>query len=336
MKRIDVYAIGNALVDYEFEVSVAELERLGISKSVMTLIEESRHDELVGELQGEKHKRACGGSAANSLIGLSQLGGKAFLSCKVASDEAGDFYAADLKQNNIETNLSTLGRDEGKTGKCLVMVTPDADRTMNTFLGITADVGIAELNEPSLLDSKYLYIEGYLASSPSAREAVRVAKKKVAKAGGKVAVSLSDPNMVKFFNDGLKEFVDGGVDMLFCNEAEARAFTGAKDAFGAVEALKDISCSFAITRGANGAVVFDGSQLFEVPCEPVKVVDTLGAGDMFAGAFLYALTHGWNYRSAAELGNYAAGMVVSAFGPRLLPQYLTALRDRAKVLSKAK
>lgn len=336
MKSIDVYAVGNALVDYEFEVSVAELERLGISKGVMTLIEESRHDELVGELQGEKHKRACGGSAANSLIAISQLGGKAFLSCKVAQDEAGDFYTADLRQNNIQTNLANDGRDEGKTGKCLVMITPDADRTMNTFLGITADVGPAELEEKALADCQYLYIEGYLASSPSAREAVRLAKKQVSKAGGKIAVSLSDPNMIKFFRDGIAEFVDGSIDMLFCNEAEAIAFTGAKGAFQAVDALKDLSVGFAITRGAHGALVWDGDKLYEVPADPVNVVDTLGAGDMFAGAFLYGLCRGWNFRQAAELGNYAAGMVVSAFGPRLLPQYLTALRDRAKAIGKGR
>ncbi len=336
MSQYDVYAIGNALVDYEFEVNVAELNRLGISKSVMTLIEESRHDQLVGELQGEKHKRACGGSAANTLIGLQQLGGKSFFTCKVADDEAGDFYFADLKANGVDTNLASSARESGKTGKCLVMITPDADRTMNTFLGITGEVGPAELNRDALLASRMLYIEGYLASSPSAREAVAIARKEVRRKGIPIALSLSDPNMVRFFGDGLREFIGDGVDLLFCNEAEAMALTETNDAITAAQHLRDHAVSFVITRGAHGVLAFDGDHFLEVPTEPVKVRDTLGAGDMFAGAFLYARAQGWDFRRACILANYAAGLVVSEFGPRLAPALLPALRDRAKRLAKQK
>lgn len=336
MSRYDVYAIGNALVDYEFEVSVAELSRLGISKSVMTLIEEARHDELVGELQGEKHKRACGGSAANTLIALQQLGGKSFFSCKVANDEPGDFYFADLKANGVDTNLSSSVRDEGKTGKCLVMITPDADRTMNTFLGITGEVGPADLNHEALLASRYLYIEGYLASSPSAREAVAIARKEARRHGIAIALSLSDPNMVRYFGDGLRGFVGDGVDLLFCNEAEALAYTGASDVFAAAQKLRDHAVAFVITRGAHGALAFDGDHFIETPTEPVAVKDTLGAGDMFAGAFLYARCQGWDFRRASALANFASGLVVSEFGPRLASRFLPALKDRAKQLAKQK
>lgn len=336
MSRYDVYAIGNALVDYEFEVTVAELARLGISKSVMTLIEEARHDQLVGELQGEKHKRACGGSAANTLIGLQQLGGKSFFTCKVASDEAGDFYFADLKANGVDTNLSNNPRAEGKTGKCLVMITPDADRTMNTFLGITGDVGPAELDRDALLASRYLYIEGYLASSPSAREAVAIARKEARRHNIPIALSLSDPNMVRYFADGLRGFLGDGVDLLFCNEAEAMAFTGTTDAFAAAQKLRDHAVAFVITRGSHGALAFDGDHFVETPTEPVKVRDTLGAGDMFAGAFLYGRCQGWDFRRCSLLANFAAGLVVSEFGPRLASKHLPALKDRAKQLAKQK
>jgi len=336
MSRYDVYAIGNALVDYEFEVSVAELSRLGISKGVMTLIEESRHDQLVGELQGEKHKRACGGSAANTLIGLQQLGGKSFFSCKVADDEPGDFYVQDLKANGVETNLASKPRDSGKTGKCLVMITPDADRTMNTFLGITGDVGPTELNTDALLDSGYLYIEGYLASSPSAREAVALARKEARRRDIPIALSLSDPNMVKYFADGIRAFVADGVDLLFCNEAEAIAYTGAKDVFAAAQLLRDSAVAFVVTRGGHGALAFDGDHFIEVPTEPVTVRDTLGAGDMFAGAFLYARSQAWDFRRACLLANHAAGLVVSEFGPRLADRLLPALREKAKQLAKQK
>ncbi|NQD38160.1 adenosine kinase [Permianibacter sp. IMCC34836] len=336
MSRYDVYAIGNALVDYEFEVSVAELSRLGISKGVMTLIEESRHDQLVGELQGEKHKRACGGSAANTLIGVQQLGGKSFFSCKVAADEPGDFYFQDLKANGVDTNLASKPRDDGKTGKCLVMITPDADRTMNTFLGITGDVGPSELNTEALLASRFLYIEGYLASSPSAREAVLIARKEARRRNIPIALSLSDPNMVKYFADGIRAFIGDGVDLLFCNEAEALAFTETTDVFAAANKLRDHALAFVITRGAHGALAFDGDHFIETPTEPVKVRDTLGAGDMFAGAFLYARSQGWDFRRASQLANYAAGLVVSEFGPRLASQHLPSLRDKAKQLAKQK
>ncbi len=336
MRKYAVYAIGNALVDYEFEVSVSELTRLGISKGVMTLIEESRHDELMGELQGKKHKRACGGSAANTLIGLTQLGGKAFYSCKVAADEAGDFYFNDLQKNGVDTSLSLRGRDEGKTGKCIVMVTSDADRSMNTFLGITGDVGETDLVDEALIASEFLYIEGYLASSPSARNAVKKARVLAQKNGVKVAVSLSDPNMVKFFGEGLREFVGDSVDLLFCNEAEARAFTHTNDAIAAAQSLRDCACAFVITRGSHGSLVFDGSQLIEVPATPIHAVDSNGAGDMFAGAFLYALTQGWSYKQAAQLANFAAGQVVSEFGPRLVETRLPALREKAKQIAKLK
>ncbi len=336
MRKYAVYAIGNALVDYEFEVSVSELSRLGVAKGVMTLIEESRHDQLMGELEGKKLKRACGGSAANTLIGISMLGGKAFYSCKVAADEAGDFYFNDLKQNGVDTSLSLRSRDQGKTGKCIVMVTSDADRSMNTFLGITGDVGEADLVPEALTDSEYFYIEGYLASSPSARAAVKKARQLAQQKGVKIAVSLSDPNMVKYFNEGLHEFVAGSVDVLFCNEAEARAFTQTNDAFSAAQELRDYACAFAITRGSHGSLVFDGSQLIEVPATPIQAVDSNGAGDMFAGAFLYGLTQGWSYKQAAQLANYAAGQVVSDFGPRLAESRLTALRDKAKQIAKQK
>lgn len=336
MSRYDVYAIGNALVDYEFEVSVSELNRLGIAKGVMTLIEESRHDALVGELQGEKHKRACGGSAANTLIGLQQLGGKSYFSCKVADDEAGDFYFGDLKGNGVDTSLGNRQRESGKTGKCLVMITPDADRTMNTFLGITGDVGPADLDRDALLASRMLYIEGYLASSPSAREAVAIARTEARRKGIPVALSLSDPNMVRYFGDALRGFVGDGVDLLFCNEAEAIAFTGANDAVTAAQRLRDHAMAFVMTRGAHGVLGYDGDHFHEVPTEPVKVKDTLGAGDMFAGAFLYARTQGWGFHRACQLANYAAGLVVSEFGPRLDERLLPSLRDRAKRLAKQK
>jgi sugar/nucleoside kinase (ribokinase family) len=170
-KKYDVYGIGNALVDMEFEVSTDFLQKASIQKGLMTLVEESRQTEIISNLHGIQHKRSCGGSAANTMIAISQFGGKSFYSCKVANDETGNFYYKDLLENGVHTNLSTHHLEAGVTGKCIVLITPDADRTMNTFLGITSNFSQKELIEAHIMDSNYLYIEGYLVASPTGKEA---------------------------------------------------------------------------------------------------------------------------------------------------------------------
>ncbi|MCO7222684.1 adenosine kinase [Pleionea sp. CnH1-48] len=317
MAKYQIYGIGNALVDVEIEVTPEELTRLEIEKGVMTLVEEERHDELMSALTGAQHKRACGGSAANTVIGAAKFGAQSFYSCKVAADETGDFYAADLANEGVTTNLTEMEREEGKTGKCLVMVTPDADRTMNTFLGITGELSAAQVDEAALADSEWLYIEGYLVSSPSAREAAIQTKAIAEKHQVKTALSLSDPNMVKFFGDGLKDMIGSGVDFLFSNEDEALMYTGAETVDAAAEALKSVAKGFAITLGAEGALIWDGSELHSIEPHKVEPVDSNGAGDLFAGAFLYGITHGHSHKNAGRLASFASATLVTEFGPRL-------------------
>lgn len=160
MTKYDVYAVGNALLDIEFEVSTEILANLGIDKGVMTLLDQENQDKIVSHLAGYDQKRSCGGSAANSLIAISQFGGKAFYSCKVADDEPGKFYTQDLLDCGVATNLEHHEPESGVTGKCLVFVTPDADRTMNTFLGISGQLSEAELVSEVIKDAEYTYIEG--------------------------------------------------------------------------------------------------------------------------------------------------------------------------------
>lgn len=316
-KRYHVYGIGNALVDIEVEVSAAELAEYGVEKGVMTLIDEARQHELLAHLHGVQHSRACGGSAANTVIGLAQLGGRAYYTCKVAKDETGDFYFADLLRNGVDTNLSQMARPEGVTGKCLVMVTPDAERTMNTFLGITSDIGPENIVLDALKASEYVYVEGYLVSAPAAFAAARETLRLAREHGVKTAVSFSDPAMTRYFGQNLKELVAEPVDLLFCNEEEAREFTGAADFEAACEALKAHAASFAVTRGARGARVYDGSRMHDVAPHPVEAVDTNGAGDLFAGAFLAALSAGQDHANAGKLASYASAQLVTRFGPRL-------------------
>lgn len=318
MKKYDVYGIGNALVDMEFEVNDSFIQTHQITKGGMTLVEEDRQHHLLKALGGEALKRQCGGSAANTVIAVAQMGGKCFYSCKVANDATGDFYANDLHEAGVDSNLKEGPRPTGITGKCLVMITPDAERSMNTFLGITAGFSETELVESSLKDSHYLYIEGYLVASPTGQAAAIKAREKAEAFGVKTALTFSDESMVKFFADGMQKMLGPkGVDLLFCNETEALAFAGTTHLMEAREALKKVARTFAITRGENGAMIFDGTTFIDIEPYQVKAIDSNGAGDMFAGAFLYAITRGHSYASAGKLASLASSKVVTQYGPRL-------------------
>jgi sugar/nucleoside kinase (ribokinase family) len=324
-KKYNVYGIGNALVDMEFEVSTELLEQLKIDKGVMTLRSEEQQHQVLLQLQDHPCKQSCGGSAANTIVGIAQLGGKSFYSCKVAKDEIGTFYLNDLKRYGVDSNLHNGDRQEGITGKCLVMITPDADRTMNTFLGITATLSEEELHLEAIEESQYLYIEGYLVSSPTAKVAATKAKNLAKKAGVKTALSLSDPNMVQFFKEGLLEIIGDGIDFIFANEVEALKMANTDDINLAIEHLKTLATSFAITRGGKGSLVFDGETITEIAPVKVKAIDTVGAGDMYAGAFLYGITHGMGFAQAGNLASAASALLVTRFGPRLETEELQSL-----------
>ena len=316
-KKYDVYGVGNALVDMEFEVTEDFLRVNSVEKGTMTLVDEERQNQLIKALSKHVTKKQSGGSAANTMIALSQFGGKGFYSCKVAKDDLGDFYMHDLKEANVDCNLYNGDREEGETGKCLVMVTPDADRTMNTFLGITSSFSEKELVESALKNSKWLYIEGYLVTSENGFYAMMQAKKMAEKNGVKTALTFSDPNMVKFFRERMDQVIGASVDLLFCNEDEALTYTGKDSILEAREVLKKDAKTFVITLGKNGAMVFDGDTFIDIEPYPVRAVDTNGAGDMFAGAFLYGITHGHTYAQAAKIASLASSKIVSKFGPRL-------------------
>jgi sugar/nucleoside kinase (ribokinase family) len=331
MKQYNVYAIGNAMVDIDFEISESTITRLKLAKGLMTLIDEDTH-RLLEELDGVKHLKSCGGSAANTIITVQQLGASTFYSCKVGDDESGNFYYDDLVSNGIHTNLKDNAR-QGTTGKCLVLVTPDAERTMNTFLGISAQFSKAELSEEALQNSEYLYIEGYLVASPLGLEASITARKMAEKHNVKTAISLSDPNMTTYFKDGLCDIIGDQVDILFCNEPEAFIFTGTDNIAQAKEALKKYARTFVITRGGNGSLVYDGNTYTQVDAHKVNVVDTVGAGDVFAGAFLYGITHGYSYPEAGALASLSASKVVAKFGPRLDVEEVTQVQNAFSKIS---
>ena len=313
--KYDVYGIGNAIMDYEIEATDDFLKKHSVEKGLMTLVEEDRQGELVAAVRGKIRKQQSGGSAANSMIAIAQFGGKGFYSCKVANDQDGADYKKEMDELGVDTNLGKL--PDGTTGKCLVMVTPDAERTMNTFLGITGNLSVDEINEDALAQAAFVYIEGYLVSSPTGLIAIRKVKELAKKHGVKIAYTFSDPAMVKFFKKQSEEAVSGGLDLLFANEEEAMTFTGASNEDEAFELLKNHTTQFVMTRSEKGAWIYDGSKKIKIKGHSVNAIDTTGAGDMFAGAYLYGLTNGLSHQEAGDLASLSSAKVVTQFGPRL-------------------
>jgi len=316
--KYQVYGVGNALVDAEFEINDAFLISNNIEKGLMTLIDEGQQETLIENLNqnfGLK-KRAGGGSAANTLVSISQLGGKTFYACKVADDETGDFYMKDLAIAGVETKLDQV-KESGVTGKCIVMVTEDAERTMNTFLGITSDFSESDLHLEELIKSEYIYIEGYLVTSDVSKNAAIKAREIAKQNNVKTAFTFSDPSMVTYFKEGVAEIIDEGVDVLFSNEDEALTYTGKQTLEEAITELAKITHKIVITRGSKGAIVITPESTVNI--DPVKVdaIDTNGAGDMFAGAFMYGLTHGMSDQQAGNLASESAANIVTVFGARL-------------------
>jgi len=317
MKKYDVTGIGNALVDIEFKVKDQFFVDYKVEKGLMTLVDEERQNALMEVIDTEEAKKQCGGSAANTVIAVSQFGGDSYYCCKVANDELGHFFVQDMKDSGVDNNLVSDNLAEGITGKCLVMVTEDSERTMNTFLGITQNFSKADVNEAAIKDSKYLFIEGYLVTSPNGKEAMVHAKKIAEAAGTKVALTFSDPAMVKYFKAGFDDVIGPSVDLLFANEEEAMIFTEKDNILEAREELKKAAKHFVITQGKNGAMIYDGDTFIDIEPYKTTAIDSNGAGDMFAGAFMYGITNGHSYASSGKLASMASSKIVSQFGPRL-------------------
>ncbi len=332
MKKYHVYGIGAALVDTEVEVSDEDLAAMQVEKGLMTLVDEQRQHHLLSHLEGHlvHSRRASGGSAANSIIAINYFGGNTFFSGKVSNDDNGHFYMADLADAGVDTIDHRNGNtgEHGITGKCLVLITPDAERSMNTFLGISETFSSADLDIGALAQSEYLYMESYLVTSTTGRQAAIDARRHAELNGVKTALSLSDPGIVEHFGDGIREMIGERVDLVFCNEDEALAFAGCDSLEQAISMIKQVAGQIVVTLGARGALIDDGQQQWQIDGVPVEAVDTNGAGDMFAGAYLYAITHGLNAVRAGQFASHAAATVVSDYGPRLDTQQYGPIRQQ--------
>lgn len=331
MFKYNVYGIGAALLDTEIEVLDEDLKKLKVEKGLMSLADETCQNKLTYYLQSKVRKsyRASGGSAANSVIAVSEFGGASFFSCRVSDDENGKFYLNDLKSSGVKFNKNiTFG---ATTGKCLVLITPDAERSMITNLGVSADFSEKDLCPETIRKSQYLYIEGYLVSTDQGKQAAIRARQIAEDNSVKVAITLSDPAIVSFFKNGLQEIIGEKVDLLFCNEAEALGWTGAADLNGSLQLLKKHATAYVVTLGKKGALVFDGKNQFYIKAYETNAINTNGAGDIFAGSFLYAITQEFDFKVAGDFAALAASYVVSQGGPRLNSnQYLEVKKSLHK------
>ncbi len=326
----DVYGLGNALVDMEYRIDDGFLRRHDIPKGHMTLVDEERLNALVAELADYQPERMSGGSAANTIIAVQGFGGRTFYSCRVADDEVGGYFLRDLGAAGVVTNANASApASAGRSGRCVVLVTADTERSMNTCLGISTQLGVSELDEQALAQSRYFYAEGYLSSSPDSLAAA-VAGRELAESNQvRTAISLSDPSMVELFRDGLTRMLGNGVDHLFCNEEEALAWARTDRLDIAVTELKDIGRALNVTLGKRGSLAVTEHDRILVPGFEVLAVDSNGAGDMYAGACLYGSCAGMSPAQAAAFGNYAAARLVQTYGARLrqVSDYAATLAD---------
>ncbi len=319
MKTYDIYGVGNALVDQEVYISHAALELTGLTPGNMQLANEEDQQKLSMQLQAEiaAELMTSGGSGANTIFTAAAMGLNNFYACRVGTDALGEFYCQDLAAANVATHPNTVSA--GKTGTCMVMVTPDGQRTMQTCLATSAKLTLAQMDVVSLEKSKILYIEGYLATNNDAVQAVKALKLVARKHGVQIAVTLSDPAMVQYARAGLDAILQGGVDWLFCNSAEAMAYTASPQLSAAMLKLQALANHVVVTDGANGAyVAATGVPTLHIPAVPVSNVhNTNGAGDAFAGAFMAAVLRDKGLQAAAQLAVQVCAEVIQAPGARL-------------------
>ncbi len=316
MKSIDVSGIGNGIVDVFADVSEQQFAPLGFDKGTMRLVETAEQKQLLGALSSGKPALVSGGSVANSTIIISQLGGKSALYCCLADDDFGRFYREECISLGMKVPVPLASR--GSTGTCVVLVTPDAERTMRTSLGASLDLSDRHIDPAAIAESKWVFIEGYVFSNSDAgRSAIREAIKVARESKTKVAVTCSDAWIVSGFGTHLDEALKQS-DLLFANEEEAAALAGGeRDIAKAGRILKDRVPHVVLTAGARGAHIWWEGEEFHVPAFPCEPRDLTGAGDAFAGGFLYGINHGLTPVEAARKACFLAHNVIIQVGARL-------------------
>lgn len=321
MKKIDVLGVGNALVDIQAQVDDSLLPRLGINKGIMTLVDDGRQAEVLGQLGGRPLHRCAGGSAANTIVALADFGGAAGYVGKVGDDEVGSFFLNEMRDLGIAMEVRPA---QAPTGTCAILITDDAQRTMLTNLGASATLTEDDIHEAMFAAVEYAYIEGYLLTGETTKAAAYKAMDLAKRAGCKVALTASDPFLIDLIRDEIWQLITGPVDLFFCNEVEAKSLTGERDPIACAAKIHEHAENVALTLGEKGSLVMHGGEAFPVEGVSVKAIDTTGAGDMYAGAMLYGITHGMSWRQAGHLASHAAARIVMQMGARLEGKFTDA------------
>lgn len=313
-KELHICGLGNGLVDVQVEISEQTLASLGTKKGTMTLVDAETQGKHLAALDGHAIHRSSGGSAANTMIAVAQFGGRAALKTVLGNDGMGKFYATEFQELGIHLDADMVSG--ASTGTCLILITPDAERTMLTALGVNQAFGVEHIKEQTVARAEWLYIEGYKFSEPNGSEAIRESLKFARRHGTKIAVSFSDTFVVNVFRDSLEE-VAAQADLVFCNETEGMAYTGAEDSDESFRQLCAAFPAVACTFGGRGSKIKFGDDIHDIAAYHATPIDTTGAGDIFAAGVLYGITHGYSPEKAAHLGSFAAAKIVSQFGARL-------------------
>lgn len=310
----DVFGVGNALVDIQARVSDSLLAETGFDKGIMTLVDDAQQQAVLVRLAGVPLNRCAGGSAANTIMGVADFGGKAAYAGKVARDEVGEFFLRDMRTAGVSIEVAQAA--SGQTGTCAVLISEDAQRTMLTNLAVSATLCEADIHANEIRRAKYVYIEGYLLTNPGQKAAAYKAMELAKKAGNKVALTASDPFLCNLCRDELWSLLEGPVDLFFCNELEAQSLTGKTDPIECAAELHRRAENVAMTLGANGSLLMHAGEAIPIEGVPVKAIDTTGAGDMYAGALLFGITNGMTWKQAGHLASHASARIVSQLGAR--------------------
>jgi sugar/nucleoside kinase (ribokinase family) len=316
-RPFDVFGIGNALVDILAFVEDDLLSELQLVRGSMLLVDSAAQAEVLGRLEGKPLKLASGGSAANTMIAIAQSGGNGFYTGKVAHDPHGEFYQQDMVRAGIRFDVPLAPEAGEPTGSCVVLTTPDAERTMCTHLGVSKQLAPSDIHVDHLQLCKFAYIEGYLWDAEKPRAACVETMQRARRMRIPVAFTFSDAFLIDRFSDDFRAMTREFCDVLFCNADEARQFCGTDSLEQCAEALGGLVELVFLTNSENGCYVIRDGRAVHVPGFPIQPLDTVGAGDAFAGGVLFGLARGWSDVSAARWGNYIASRVVATNGPRL-------------------
>ena len=313
-RRFDVLGIGNAIVDVIAHAEDAFLKENGLRKGTMTLIDAARAEDLYG-LMGSATE-SSGGSAANTLAGLAALGGRGAFIGKVRNDQLGGIFRHDIGAMGVAFDTAAA-IDGPPSARCLIFVTPDAQRTMQTYLGASAELGSGDIDEEVITTAAITYLEGYLWDPPEAKAAFQKAARLAHEAGNRVALSLSDPFCVDRHRADFLDLVESQVDILFANEEEIMSLYRVDDFDAALQHVRGHCQVAALTRSERGSVIISGDEIHVIDAEPVAhVVDTTGAGDLYAAGFLFGLTQGCGLHDCGRLGSICAAEAIGHYGAR--------------------